>query len=70
MSDKNHRIARKVMSEYLNRKLSMFEIVHHKDGNPSNNDISNLQIMTLEEHTSLHHAGRRYKNKVSTGNQA
>lgn len=29
-------------------------IVHHKDFNKLNNDISNLQIMTLEEHTSLH----------------
>lgn len=32
--------------------------VHHKDGNHSNNDISNLQILTRSEHTSIHNKGR------------
>ena len=30
-------------------------VVHHVDGNPSNNDISNLKIMTQSEHARLHH---------------
>lgn len=29
-------------------------IVHHKDFNKRNNDINNLEIMTLEEHTRIH----------------
>lgn len=29
-------------------------IVHHIDGNKKNNDINNLKIMTLSEHTSYH----------------
>jgi len=29
-------------------------IVHHRDGNPSNNDINNLQVMTQSEHAKLH----------------
>lgn len=35
-------------------------IVHHKDGNKSNNQINNLEVMTQEKHIKLHkiHAGR------------
>lgn len=29
-------------------------VVHHKDGNKLNNDVSNLQILTKEEHYYLH----------------
>lgn len=29
-------------------------VIHHKDGDPSNNDISNLQILTFSEHSTLH----------------
>ena len=28
--------------------------VHHKDRNPANNDISNLQLLTASEHAKLH----------------
>ena len=43
-----------IMEEYLGRKLLDNEIVHHIDGNPLNNDISNLQVLTYEEHNRLH----------------
>lgn len=36
---------RLVMEDHLGRYLEDFEIVHHKDGNPSNNEISNLVLM-------------------------
>jgi len=29
-------------------------VIHHKDGNKTNNEIGNLQIMTREEHENLH----------------
>ncbi|MFA5406675.1 MAG: HNH endonuclease [Candidatus Nanoarchaeia archaeon] len=29
--------------------------VHHIDGNPFNNNINNLMVLTLSEHTKLHH---------------
>lgn len=35
--------------------LSKNVIVHHKDGNKLNNVISNLEIMSLDEHSSLHY---------------
>ena len=30
------------------------EVVHHRDENPGNNDISNLQLMSHGDHTKLH----------------
>ena len=50
---------RKVMEKYLGRPLTSIEVVHHIDGNHFNNNMNNLMIMTLEEHTSLHHAGSK-----------
>lgn len=47
-----HRV---VMEQHIGRKLRGDEHVHHKDGNRSNNDISNLELMTISEHMA-HHA--------------
>lgn len=33
------------MEEHIGRYLEHWEIVHHKDGNPSNNDLRNLELM-------------------------
>jgi hypothetical protein len=43
-----------LMEETLGRDLLPNEVVHHIDENPLNNDISNLKLMTLDEH-SRHH---------------
>lgn len=34
--------------------------VHHKDGNPQNNEPSNLVLLSHEEHLSLHHVGLKH----------
>jgi len=34
--------------------------IHHKDGNHNNNTISNLQLVTIEEHFSIHLAQGDY----------
>ena len=45
---------RYVMQQFLGRKLKKNEVVHHIDGNKSNNNIENLQLMTKEEHSRYH----------------
>ena len=42
------------MEAKLGRYLKWYEVVHHKDKNPSNNRLSNLQLTTIWEHKSLH----------------
>lgn len=44
---------RKVMAEHLGRPLRRGEQVHHKDGDRSNNDISNLELR-IGSHGSGH----------------
>ena len=39
-------------------------IIHHIDGNPTNNDISNLQCLTNSEHRKIHHLMMPAKNSV------
>lgn len=46
-----HRI---IIETRLKRILSTEEVVHHIDGDRSNNDIDNLQVMTQAEHVKLH----------------
>jgi hypothetical protein len=53
-----------IMEKKLGRKLRPNEIVHHKDGDPNNNSISNLAVMTRAEHNKedkKHHDGGRTK---------
>lgn len=42
------------MEERLGRKLRRDEVVHHIDGNKTNNDISNLALLTRGGHARLH----------------
>lgn len=54
-----------VMEKILGRALSDGEVVHHKDGNKSNNSPDNLQLTTQSEHIREHladmHAARHRK---------
>ena len=45
---------RLIMQNVLGRKLDRNEVVHHIDGNKSNNSLENLIVMTRSEHTRLH----------------
>lgn len=43
-----------LMEQHIGRRLNADEVVHHIDHNRSNNEITNLQLMTRSEHTRLH----------------
>lgn len=48
---------RYIMEQHLGRQLARDEVVHHKDGDKSNNEIENLELMSLSEHTRQHRTG-------------
>lgn len=61
---KRYRIkrSRAIMQLHLNKKLEIWEHVHHKDENRQNDQIENLEVIDtskFDNHTSLHHAGKR-----------
>lgn len=62
---KNIREHRAIMQDYLGRELLPIELVHHKDGNKRNNDISNLEITTRSEHLVLHKEVREAQKKAT-----
>src|ERR1043165_9138237 len=49
---------RAVMAKHMGRSLLATEHVHHKDGDPRNNELSNLVVLSKSEHHSHH--GRLY----------
>jgi hypothetical protein len=49
--------SRAVMAAHVGRLLTPAEIVHHRDGDPTNDALSNLQIVTRAEHIAIHMAG-------------
>ncbi|AXX04533.1 hypothetical protein DOX69_18415 [Cronobacter sakazakii] len=43
-----------VMESIIGRRIKRNEHVHHKDRNKLNNHPSNLQLLTISEHSALH----------------
>lgn len=59
-----HRIKVKKYLNILNKRFPNVKwVVHHKDNDKKNNNISNLKIMTLQEHTKIHNSGKNLSKK-------
>ena len=59
----NAKIHRIIMEEYLERKLSPDEVVHHINHNKKDNRIENLQVMSRGEHSKIHRLDELNKGK-------
>lgn len=53
-----------VMEHHLGRQLAPNEQIHHKDGNPLNNDLSNLEVRLLGEHQREHNPAKYFDKKA------
>ena len=58
---------RAVMEQHLGRKLKSNEHIHHLDGDRTNNDITNLVILTRGEHSRLHRLKEVQEGKILFG---
>lgn len=58
---------RYVMEQFLGRKLTKAEVVHHIDGNKRNNDISNLMLFANQAEHLKYHAELKKKQKENEG---
>ena len=45
---------RRIMEEFLGRKLERFEFVHHKNGDGRDNRLENLEVVTPKQHAIEH----------------
>ncbi len=54
INGKQQVLARVIMARKIGRSLKTAELVHHKDENPFNNKIGNLQIVSRAEHKRIH----------------
>jgi hypothetical protein len=47
---------RKIYENYHGIKIPKFMDIHHIDGDHSNNDVSNLKMVTIPEHYDIHYS--------------
>lgn len=63
-SDGYIKVHRYVMAKAIGRPLEDYEVVHHRNGDTEDNEISNLELMTAQEHNREHNKGERCRFHV------
>jgi hypothetical protein len=59
---------RYIYSQYVKRPLLKGELIHHKNGDKSDNRIENLEIMTPKEHSIFHNQKHPFTKKCEVCN--
>lgn len=54
-----------LVGKHNDRRVSKRKVVHHKDGNKLNNELSNLVVMLRSNHTKLHNSGAPWYRQAS-----
>jgi len=60
----SRRLARQKIKALTTPDLPREIIVHHRDENPLNNDLDNLQLMENSKHLSHHNKGKLRPNRT------
>lgn len=55
--------ARKAWERHTGRKIPKGYIVHHRDGNPANDSLSNLAIVRRGAHNTVEKKGKTWKEQ-------
>ena len=57
---------RYVFAKHIGRELLSKEVIHHIDHDPLNNDIDNLELLSIVDHVRRHHLGLKDDSKYVT----
>jgi hypothetical protein len=64
--DSDKLVHRYLMEKRIGRKLKIWEVVHHKDGNKCNNNPNNLLVCGWDDHDTIHRTNMLLYNNWHT----